>query len=391
MPNPIAAKPARVLLIDDDPVFRSMCRRQLSRGERNNNTCEEVGTAVEALEAVSSGSHDCLLVDYHLPEMLGTELIEQMKAKLGDAMPPAIVLTANGGESAATQAVRIAAADFMSKKDAGSASLCRSVRNAVEQGRLRADMRLQSEQLVATNTALVKRTREIDRFYHTVSHEMKTPLSGARDMTSLVRDEILGELTSEQKEALDDVLTCCDQLTRQFHDLLDMTRLDTGKLSLNIEQACLEDVIRRCMTLATAEADRRSITLERRGEIDLPNVLMDASRISQVVSNLLNNAIKFTDAGGRVRVVVRRSADGERMNVRIVDTGAGIKREDCRRIFDRLYQVDEHGSDGRAGGMGLGLSIAQNIMEGHDGSLRVLSRLGTASSFSLSLRLANTT
>ncbi len=388
MSSPNTPRPARVLIVDDDAVFRSLCRRRLSRDDRSDNTCDEVSTAVDALAAVSPGSHDCLLVDYRLPEMLGTELVEQMKTKLGKAMPPVIVLTADGGESAATQAVRVSAADFMSKQDAGTASLCRSVRNAVEQGRLRANVRRQHEQLLAANAALVERAQHIDRFYHTVSHEMKTPLTGAREMTSIMRDELLGALTGEQKEALDDVLVCCDQLARQFHDLLDMTRLDTGKLSLKLERASLESVIRRCLTLAAGEAERRSITLERHGEFDLPDVVMDASRISQVVSNLLNNAIKFTDADGRVRIVIRRSDDGERLRVRIVDTGTGISREDCQRIFDRLYQVDEHGSDGRNSGIGLGLSIARDIIEGHGESLQVRSRLGAASSFSFSLRLA---
>jgi len=177
MPTPSATHSARILIVDDDIVFRSLCRRRLQRDERSQNTCEEVGTAVEALSALSPGSHDCLLVDYRLPEMLGTELIESMRAKLGEEMPPVIVLTADGGENAATHAVRVSAADFMSKEDAGAAPLCRSVRNAVEQGRLRAGMRRQSEELVAANSELLNRAREIDRFYHTVSHEMKTPLT----------------------------------------------------------------------------------------------------------------------------------------------------------------------------------------------------------------------
>jgi signal transduction histidine kinase len=389
MPTPSATHSARILIVDDDIVFRSLCRRRLQRDERSQNTCEEVGTAVEALSALSPGSHDCLLVDYRLPEMLGTELIESMRAKLGEEMPPVIVLTADGGENAATHAVRVSAADFMSKEDAGAAPLCRSVRNAVEQGRLRAGMRRQSEELVAANSELLNRAREIDRFYHTVSHEMKTPLTGARDMVAIVRDELLGGLTDEQREVLDDALVCCDQLTRQFHDLLDMTRLETGKLSLSVEPTPLDTLVRRCLTLASAEATRRSITLERHGETDLPDVLMDGSRISQVISNLLNNAIKFTEAGGRVRLVVRRLACGERVSVRIVDTGQGIERAHCRRIFERLYQVDEHGIKGTGGGMGLGLSIARDIMDGHGESLRVYSRPGTGSSFALTLRIAS--
>ena len=388
-PSPDAPRAAvRLLMVDDDVPWRTLCRRLLSRDPHRDWTVTAVASRDEALGVSGLADFDCLLVDYRLPDGTGTELVGDLRARLRTRLPPVVVISAGGGENAATHAVRAHATDYLAKRGLTPDALYRSLGNAVEKGELREAVRQRRAELQRMNGELERRAKQITSFYHTVSHEMKTPLHSAQEFVSLVRDGVVGEVNDDQRNLLAEALESCEQLRRQFDDMLDMTRLETGKLRLTFAPASIERAVERCVKMVAATAAERGIEVESEIEPGLGDATMDARRINQVLVNLANNAIKFTETGGRVLVRALRHRDGRRVRLRVSDTGRGIAKADRARIFDRLYQVDRAVDDPAASGLGLGLSISRDIVREHGAELGLSSRIGVGSTFGFDLPLA---
>ena len=378
----------RLLMVDDDEPWRLLCRRLLARDPDRDWTVETAASRGEALETPELGDYDCLLVDYRLPDGTGTDLVEELRARLRSRLPPVVVISAGGGEDAAARAVRAHATDYLAKRGLTPDALFRSLGNAVEKGALRSETRRRSAELRRANEQLERRAVEIQTFYHTVSHEMKTPLTAAREFVALVRDGVAGDIGEEQRQLLDEALESCEQLRRQFDDMLDMTRLETGKLQLRFAPDSIEKAVERCLAMIAGNAAERGIEVCSTVEPGLGDATMDAGRINQVLVNLVNNALKFTEPGGRVGVAARRHRDGRRARLTVSDTGRGIAKHDRTRIFERLYQVDRAVDDPAASGLGLGLSISRDIVREHGSDLKLASRVGVGSTFGFDLPLA---
>lgn len=387
-----------VLMVDDDISYQKLCARWLARDPSSEYRITTCQTGAQALKECLTTSFACLLVDYRLPDMTGTRFVKILRQSLGENTPGIIVMTADGGECAATEALRVDAGDFLSKHDATAHGLRRSVANTINTERMRIDMRarqrelqkahtelqLQQIQLQEANDELMRRSSEIQSFYHTLSHEMKTPLTATREFVSIVNDQLVGKLNEKQLEILGMSLSCCDQMNRHFNDLLDMTRLETGKFTIDIQPVSLQGLIKRSIAMISNNAKSRSITVDCRGINAIPTVLIDEGRISQVVDNLLSNALKFTPEGGRIRL----SASNTRNNticIRIFDTGTGIPSGQISKIFDRLYQIDRGCASLDDKGLGLGLSISREIVKRHGHQLKVVSRENVGSCFSFKL------
>ena len=243
------------------------------------------------------------------------------------------------------------------------------------------ERRIADEQLAESN-------REIRRMYHTLCHELKTPLTSLREFVSTVHDEIAGPIVDEQREYLAEALAGCDDLARHIDDLVDVTRAETGKLSCEPEPVDIGRLLGRVEAAHQSDAADRGITLDLPDQTALPAVWADPTRILQVLSNLIGNALKFTPDGGRVAVRVGRWADNHAWSVWTVeDTGRGIAPEDLEKIFDRLFQVTEDDWSTQ-GGLGLGLSICREIVRLHRGQIWVESELGTGTKFHFSIPFA---
>jgi signal transduction histidine kinase len=319
-------------------------------------------------------------MDYGLPDATGTQGLRKLHALLGASMPPTIIMTAGDVEAAAISAVRSGAVDFLAKRDVSSAVLKRTVGNAIETGRLKRSVLLRGQQLEAANDELMKRNEEIENFYHTVSHEIKTPLAATREFVSILSDELLGPINSRQQEMLSHATECCDQISAQFNDLLDLTRLETGKFRLEKRMQPLRPLIERCVVVANISAEPKNVKINASLPENLPEFNLDRARINQVLSNLLNNAIKFTPEGGAVTLESAYESVTDELEFRVIDTGCGIAPQHLDRVFDRLYQI-ENELNTESNGLGLGLAIATRIVVQHGGSLSVESEQGIGSTF----------
>jgi PAS domain S-box-containing protein len=257
--------------------------------------------------------------------------------------------------------------------------------DVTERKRAEEEMRRIQVQLERTNSDLRHKNEEVQNFYHTLSHELKTPLTSAREFVSIVMDGLAGTLNATQQEYLGIALESCNQLRVCINDLLDATRLETGKLSIESKPAALGAAVQRVVTALRPAASGKNIKLTFDAEPDLPVISFDEARIAQVVSNLLNNALKFTQPGGRIEALVSQSPEqAEMLEVSITDTGRGIPQEQKGRIFDRLFQV-KTGDATTEQGVGLGLYICRELVRLHGGDISVSSQVNRGSTFTFTL------
>jgi signal transduction histidine kinase len=228
--------------------------------------------------------------------------------------------------------------------------------------------------------------RELDRlkdeFVATVSHELRTPLTSLMGFLEMLREGEAGELTAEQDRFLGIVHRNSERLQRLVGDLLFVARLDASGLQLQLEDGVsLDDVVAEAVEAASADARMQEIELhlERNGPVAVHG---DRQRLGQLVANLLSNAVKFTPAGGTV--VARVFAENGSGVLEVEDTGIGLPEAEQERLFQRFFRASS-ATERHIPGVGLGLTIVQAIVEGHDGTVSVSSTEGAGSTFSLDL------
>jgi signal transduction histidine kinase len=217
----------------------------------------------------------------------------------------------------------------------------------------------------------------------TVSHELKTPLTSLQMAVHLLLEEAVGPLTSKQIELLLTARQDSDRLLAMINDLLDLTRIEQGRVTLAVQPNSSADLVRDGIERFSAQAEAEGIDLKSEIAGALPQVLVDRERIEHVFDNLLTNALRHTDRGGNV--TLRAGAADDKVRFEVQDTGQGIPEESLPRIFDRFFRV---ANTGRPGGAGLGLAIAREILAAHGGQIDVRSRLGEGTTFTFTLPAA---
>jgi len=266
-------------------------------------------------------------------------------------------------------------------------ALGRQVVAQLELRRRAIELRRLTGQLTDAYAQLLHRNEEIGNFYQTLAHELKTPLTAAREFVAIVLDEIPGPVNETQKEFLTTAKQCCDQIRVYMNDLLDLTRLETGKLAVEHGPLSLGRAIALAVSeMSLAAADKR-LVVGQDVPLDLPPMTGDEGRITQVLTNLLSNAVKFTPDGGRIEIAVRAEPAAGLVRVSVADSGIGIEAYALPRVFDRLYQVREDDAHFK-GGLGIGLSLCREIVRSHGGAITVTSTPGQGATFTFTLPVA---
>lgn len=240
------------------------------------------------------------------------------------------------------------------------------------------------KELVNAREAAESVSRLKTEFLANLSHEIRTPMNGILGMTEILLD---GELSTDQRECAETVLLCADQLLELIDDLLDFSKLETGKLELNRDLFCVSDALKECVKPFTKQAAAKRLTLN----VDLPSkpieVVGDEARVLQIVQHLLSNAMKFTESGA-VSLTARSIdvAGTPFLEVSCADSGIGIALEKLPTIFDSFTQAD--GSMTRVhGGVGIGLAICKRLAERMGGDIGAISSLGKGTTFTVRIPL----
>jgi signal transduction histidine kinase/DNA-binding response OmpR family regulator len=240
--------------------------------------------------------------------------------------------------------------------------------------------------------ALNEDLKELDRLKSdllaNVSHELRTPLTAIKGYTDYILDRKLGPVTEKQDKGLVVIQKNLDRLARTINALLDFSRMDMGHISLNLQHFTLAHLVEQIRLGFRSEIEKKGLEVRIEVPLDLPPVIADREKISQVLENLVVNALKFTPDGGRIVVRAERveGADRPSVEIRVTDTGIGIPQSQLGSVFNRFHQVD--GSTTRKfGGVGLGLAIVKSILDAHGTSIAVESTEGRGTSFSFVLPL----
>ncbi len=219
------------------------------------------------------------------------------------------------------------------------------------------------------------------QFLANMSHELRTPLNAILGYTELLADGTYGALAERPKGVLDRIDRNGKHLLGLINDVLDLSKIEAGEMQLALEDYALGSIVQNTITVTEPLARQKGLELKATIEPNLPLGRGDARRLSQVLLNLVGNAIKFTDKG---RIDVSANRDGERFRLTVRDTGPGIPEAEQAKIFEKFQQVDNT-STRRKGGSGLGLSISKELVEMHGGTISVVSVLGEGSTFEVML------
>lgn len=223
-------------------------------------------------------------------------------------------------------------------------------------------------------------TRARDEILGVVAHDLRNPLSTIRMAAQLMADDV----APAHRKPMDMMLRTTDRMNQLIQDLLEVTRMESGKLALDLSTESPGAVLREASAMMAPLAAARSIAFEAQIADELPRIPLDSSRVLQVISNLVGNAVKFTPAGGRITLGAQLLADELRISV--ADTGPGIPADQIPRVFGRFWQAGK--TDRR--GIGLGLSIARGIVEAHGGRIWVESVEGEGATFLFTLPVRGT-
>jgi signal transduction histidine kinase len=227
------------------------------------------------------------------------------------------------------------------------------------------------------NRALTDASKAKSAFLATVSHELRTPLNSVIGFSELMTDPNFGELSPRQREFLSDIRDSGEHLLALINDILDLSKIEAGKLEVHRQDADVEELVRDSVTMLRPQAEKKRVRVEMFCELS-GAAHVDPRLVRQVLVNLLSNAVKFTPEDGRVEAAAR--FEGNDLVVRVTDTGIGISEEDQEKIFHEFYQAD--GSYARRyQGTGLGLALVRRMMSLHGGSVTVTSRRGHGASF----------
>lgn len=243
-------------------------------------------------------------------------------------------------------------------------------------------MRKLNASLEESNNKLLAFDKFRSEFLSTASHEMRTPLTIIREFSSLIADGIAGPTTESQQECVSAVLRNCDRLTSLLNDLLDLAKIESGRMQMSRRELDIKSLLTETITDFSPRFQKKCQSPKLTMRDDLPTALGDRDQISQALVNLLGNASKFTNSGGHIEL--RAHYQGSHIKIQVIDNGIGIEFDDMATIFDAFTQgAREEGPGAR--GTGLGLAITRKLIEAHDGHIGVESVKGKGSTFSFTL------
>jgi CheY-like chemotaxis protein len=350
----------RVLIVDDSDEDREVYRRQLARQTRPRIEALEAQTGEAGLLVCRMERPDCVLLDFNLPDMDGLEFLDALRNERGEAMPALVMLTGQGNEAVAVQAMKRGAQDYLVKGNTDAAVLRHAMENAIEKVFLHRQLQQQRRQLREAD-------RRKDEFLATLAHELRNPLAPLQNALGIMRLRPDDKAAAAQARAI--MERQVKHMVRLIDDLLDVSRITLGRLQLRKERVEIGTLVRDAVDSVTPVISAARHTLEVKTPKRPVYLEADPTRVTQILTNLLNNAAKYMEAGGRIELSAEE--EGKTVRLRLSDTGMGIPQEALPYVFELFNRAERPATAG--GGLGIGLALVKRLVEMHEGSVEVRS------------------
>lgn len=361
----------RVLLIDDDEDDFLIVRSLLVGIPHVNFELDWVSDFAKAEQAIADAAHDVYLVDYRLGLHTGMDLLAGMN--LNDRPKPFIILTGAGDEAIEREAMAIGVADYLVKGTFDSDLLSRALRYAIQRK--------------SSETQRINQLKEINRskdeFIALASHQLRTPATAVKQYLGMLLAGYAGDVTDDQMAMLRTANESNERQLAIVNDILRVARLDLDKVSLSRRRHSLNKIMKNILDDITPIAKERAQLITYSKPATPLYVWVDEDFFRMAISNIVDNASKYTPSGGQIVITVEQQ-NGGTTTIEVIDQGVGIAAEDMDKLFKKFSRIQNPLSV-EVGGTGLGLYWANEVIELHGGTIQVSSRLGRGTSFMITL------
>jgi len=366
--------PVHVLLVEDDEDDALLTRETLAEIPHTRYRTTWARTMEEGLDRIAEPGPQVCLLDHRLGVGSGLDFLERVRV-MDPPPPPIILLTGSGNRELDLRAMELGAADYLDKASLSPALLDRAIRYAMERRR-------HLDELTRQNRVLAELVQLRNRLLGMAAHDLRNPLGVIRLAAEILGQGTLGPLTPSQGKLLSEVQELADYMASVVNDTLDLSRIETGHLHLNLQDVELGPLVERNLAVNSHVADRKEIGLGVELDPTLRPIRADRGKIVQVLDNLVSNAIKYSNPGSHIQVTVAQGDDHVELSV--ADRGQGIEADHLDRLFEPFARGGPRPTGGERSS-GLGLAIVRRMVEGHGGSIAVTSAPGEGSTFHVTL------
>ena len=379
----------RLLIVEDDLELIELSRHALEESPTANFSVEHVSTANKAVQRLQQEPFDVLLLGFGLIETQGLNMLANIRRQAPDL--PIVVLTNLDDKDLTHRLLEQGAQDCLVKHKVTPELLNRSIDHAIHRQHWLTGITHSQTLLQSANDFLQEEKVHLNQhrdmaqqMVDNVSHDFRTPLTVIKEFAGIVHDGLAGEVNLKQKEFLEIVSDRVDDLALMVDDLLDISKLETGMLSVWRREYHVAEMVQPIGPMLLRKADLKGVRLEFHIADDLPTVFCDGDKIRRVLINLAVNALKFTPPASLVQIWSRYDTQQSKLLLGVTDQGPGISPDNLERIFTRFQQLEDT-APLNSKSFGLGLTIARELVQLNLGDLTVQSELGVGSTFSFDL------
>jgi signal transduction histidine kinase len=383
---PIDRRKPILMVADDNVDMRAYLQRLLA--EHYHVVLAKDGA--EAFDKAQQVHPDLILTDVMMPQMSGDDLLKAVREHENLRSTPVIFLTAKAGPDARIESFEAGADDYVSKPFHEEELLARiknqlRIRGQEKEIEARSvELERVNRQLEALNTELREVSQRKSEFVSIVSHDLRSPMAAIQGYVDNMLDGLTGSLSEKQGYYLSRIKANIERVTRMVSELLDLARIEAGQVKIRLESVSIVELVNSLLEGFEKIAGDKQVTLISHGEVGLSAAQCDPDKVTQIFSNLIQNALKFTPPGGKIQVEL--SIHEGTIRTCVADTGCGIPSSEIGKVFDKFYRGASTQTEGR--GIGLGLAIVKHLVELQRGTIWVESQPGHGSRFYFTLPLS---